>query len=391
MKYKITFQKNNQIHTKILEANNIHHLRSLEEYPDNIIHVEKINSFKAYKLNINAEDYYNFFYELNILLKSHLSFIDALSLLSQNSYKNQIDIMIKMMIDALKNGKEISSELKKDEKIPYIIIVFLQNAQKNGNYIDSISGLCDIFLLKKQMKLKIIKVLWYPIFLFITMISSMIIMLFYVLPEFEYMFTQLDQTLPLGTQILLKIKYFGVHYYLDIVFFVFSLGVLFLWYKKNYQEKYHYVLFKKIYFISSIYESFINYQLFIIILKSLQSKQKITDTLSFLKDSTSNIYLNKKIDNIVHLLNSGIPISKAFEEQNIYEPSIIKLLRIADSTNNYIEIFTTLVYVTKNKLEKKIDTFSKVIEPILIVILGTFLLFMILAVLSPVWEFGKIS
>jgi type II secretory pathway component PulF len=50
-----------------------------------------------------------------------------------------------------------------------------------------------------------------------------------------------------------------------------------------------------------------------------------------------------------------------------------------------------LITIVKSTFDKKIDKSSQILEPLLVLILGIFLLFIMIAVLSPVWEFSKIA
>jgi type II secretory pathway component PulF len=390
MRFKVKFQENGKIKTKEFYANSLQDLFLLEDFPTTIIKIKKVQHFSLGIKN-NTDVYYSFFNELLILLKSHLTLQESIELLQEYQKSPQVIELIDRFLLALSNGKNISDEVKKIDKIHYLIPYFLDTAQRNGNYIDAIEGLCEILLQRKLLKEKLIKVMWYPLVLLCTLIICITVMLFFVLPEFEFIFSQFGNDLPFVTQSFLLFKEYMENFYIHFFIGLF-LVIIFLFFIYKFNKKlWDTIMFNHLFFISRLYRLFLYYQLFLTIDIALKSKHKIVDILLFSKYSTSNLYLRAKIENIIKLVHNGTLISKAFEKQNIFDTYILRILKIGDNNNNYKKSFEMLINIVKSTFDKKIDKSSQILEPLLILILGIFLLFIMIAVLSPVWEFSKIA
>jgi type II secretory pathway component PulF len=159
------------------------------------------------------------------------------------------------------------------------------------------------------------------------------------------------------------------------------------------QYKYHFdlILYEKIPFVSQIYKRYLHYQLFLILSISLQSKNTINQTFNFVKNSFQNIYFNEIIKTLIDDINNGQLFYDAFKKEKSFDDYILRLLLLADNTNNYEKCFKSLSKISLGKIDTAVVSLSKYIEPILMLIIGILLLLMILGVMSPVWEFSKIG
>ena len=123
---------------------------------------------------------------------------------------------------------------------------------------------------------------------------------------------------------------------------------------------------------------------------SLESNIQFIDALWFCSDISSNLYLKTQITLIGKRIENGMNIADAFKKSELFDEKIIRLLYIMDMTGEINTIFKSLVLLKKEQFTLSIERFSKVIEPLLILILGLMVLFIVIAILSPVWEMSNV-
>ena len=386
MFYKIIYQKNGKLKEEKIEIQNI---KELEKYK-NIIEVHRLDKKRKFKKS-KLEDYQLFFDEFTMLLESNLSLSDTIELLKNNNYSSGVSSIIECFDKALQNGTSIYEQLLQYDHFPSEVYFFINNSEKSGDFYHNISALAQIFAYKKSIKDKLIKLLWYPAFLMIALIIALGFMMFIILPEFEYIFVQFNGNLPLATQILLDVKNVLESYYHLVFVFLLCICLLFYYLKSKYKYHFDTLVYLHLPIISKLYQNYLQYQLFLLVSISLQSNNKISETFIFIENSFTNLYFNEKINSIIELINSGSLFHEAFIKQNIFDDWVLRLIYVADNTNNYTKSFTSLSHITLSKIDKNINLLSKISEPLLLLVIGLFLLLVVLGVMSPVWEFSNIE
>jgi general secretion pathway protein F len=103
-----------------------------------------------------------------------------------------------------------------------------------------------------------------------------------------------------------------------------------------------------------------------------------------------NTYFKTKIQEVVLHIKNGIPLGEAFEMSHLLSNKTIRLFYISKYGDNLQLILENMVKMLEQDYITKIDKFSNSIGPILIFFLGGIVLFMVIAILSPIWDMGSV-
>lgn len=387
MLYKVYYQENKKQKSLLIESESFDSLVQNPSYPSNIIKIIPMQkkSFFSIKKNINQE-LYLFLYEFYFLLISNLTILESIEIMKENRYSKDMEKIVQTIYKTIINGKSIYMAIKDDKNISQEIKYFLFIADKTNNYTNSIKSLLDLLEELKEIKKRFFKVLFYPFILLISIIATCGILLFFVLPEFESIFNSFDGELPFATQFLLDLKNFILLHSITIFIIIFIVSIGFYFFQQKYKAKYDKYKLQYIPF----YKSYILYQFLLAMQVSLQSHIQFIEAISFCERITSNEYFKKKIISIKSDMENGLNPSDAFYKSALFDLKTIRLLHIIDITGDTQSIFASLVSLEKENFVLKIDRFSKLIEPLLILILGLLVLFIIVAILSPIWELSSV-
>lgn len=213
-KYRIRYQNDNNIYELIIQTSNLLN----EKLPNNII---EIKEYKEKRLDfrkkvLKEKDLNLVFYELNLMLQSNINISDALDILIKNKKNQNLIDFLKSIKYSLSNGKPIDKNLK-EFKIDSLIISFLKISQDSGNLALNISSLSKLLNENIEIKKNFLKVIYYPIVLFVSFFISLITIFNFVIPNFRTFFSQIQNELPLGTKILLEIQEFFENYILFLI------------------------------------------------------------------------------------------------------------------------------------------------------------------------------
>lgn len=121
----------------------------------------------------------------------------------------------------------------------------------------------------------------------------------------------------------------------------------------------------------------------------ITSGASIIESLNVTSRVANNIWYKEAIQNASGLVEKGITIASAFEHQNIFPPVLIQMTKVGETTGTVNETLYKVSEYFERDLDLKIKTLTTSIEPLLIVVLGGVVAFLIIAVITPIY--GLIS
>ena len=385
MKLKVYYQQNNQLKTTIIDKH--------ESFPLNTVTIQPVKNIKDYfNLEFYAYDeIVNLFKELNMILQTNLSLGEAIDILLQSTQHKKINEILKTIKLSIHNAQPIDIALLKYKKhLKLLPILFFKLASQNGNIKDSIDALSVVLVENQKAKKKILSALSYPIVLSITLLVSFVFVFSFILPNFEHIFMQFGSNLPCATKSLLWLKEFLDKYYIVLL----SIFTIALFSSKYLYNKNRYFFDKLIaihlLFVSKLYQKFIIYRFLLSLKMIVKSHQQFQVALENAKLVVGNKFLSDKIDKIIFDIKNGYTIADAFNNSGIFSALTIRLLNTAQQTNTIVQALNNITNTYKQQLDDAINIFSKVISPIFILLISSFILWLIFALMLPIWDLGSV-
>jgi len=393
MIFNIAYQKNKKLKRITLEANSYEELQKLENYPLNIVKIKQQKKFDFDTLlyKNTQKEVYEFFSQLNIMLSANLSFSESIDLLLGSKQEKKIHKILTVIKQSLISSIPIDKVLYPYRKyLGETTLLFLKLGFENGNIKKSVHSLVEILGEDIQSSEKLSEVMRYPSILILSLFVSIGMIFVYVLPNFEFIFTLLKDDIPFSTQILIGVKNILDKYWLFLLLGVgasiFSVFLL--------VQKYRYLFDKtillKIPIFSKMIQDYYFYRLFLSISIIVSSKFQFQIAILNSKNIVKNLYVREVIDQVLVNIKNGISISKAFEKSNLFDSLTIKLLHTADHTNKYEFILSDITAQYKKRFHKSLQNFSSTIEPLLILLISLIVLWLILAIMLPIWDLGAV-
>lgn len=386
MKYKIIYQQNGKIRTKIVITN------SLEEeiLPSNIISIKK--DFLSFDFEISKKiserDLKNIFYELNLMLNSKILLDEAFDILIKKEKNRNKKEFLKTLQNSFICSDDMYKSLEK-YNISNVVKAFLKITKDRGNPILNINSLSKIIADNYEIKKELLKALTYPIILLLTFFISLIGIYKVVVPNFKSIFLHSDIPLSSATKLLFWTKdvFDDYLFFISSIFFLILVVLIFL-YKKNsyFRYKLDKIFVKNIFILSSLYRMKNLYIFFLVIETLLKSKYEFLDAVSKAKVLLNNKYLFDRITQIENLLKSGKSISFAFESSKLFDDVTLSLLKIAEVSNSTQSVVCEIKNIYKKRFDDKIKFFSLLIEPLFFIIIMVLIVWIILAIFVPLWS-----
>lgn len=391
-KYNITYQKNGEIKNQIVTDIELELIK--KEFDILTIKAKKSIFEIKFKnrIKVPKKELLLIFFELNLMLESNINISDAIDILIKSKKNKKTQKFLQAMNYALSNSMPIS-EVLDEFVIEDFVKDFLNISQNSSNLARNVDAIYHLLKEQDSIKKSFYKALGYPIFLFFTFLASLFIIFSFVIPSFKSIFQNQIENLPQSTKILLNMEIFFKEYSLIFIIIV-SFLILFLIFLYKISKKFEYFLdyifIRYIPIFSIVLRNLQLYKLFLVV--DIMQKSKYEFHKAFLNSKllVKNKYLLDKIRVIDSLLENGKSICFAFKDVNIFDDIILNLLNTGEVTNSLEIVVPEIKKIYKHRFENSVNLMISIIQPLFLLIIASMILFIVLAIFTPIWEMGSL-
>jgi general secretion pathway protein F/type IV pilus assembly protein PilC len=366
-------------------------IKSLNILPIDIKEKKTANLLsKRYKItNLELS---NISHEIAMYIKSGVTIVVAIKIASTHYKSNKkLYLFLSATSEYLKEGKSLYEALRLQESvaIPEYYKQSIKVAESNG-LLQSVLLELSLFLKQSDRVIKDIKTATiYPSFIVAISIVMVAFMFAYVVPQMEYMFDTIDQELPMITTIVLATaKVISNNLYTILISVVVLALLLVAIYKTNQKIRYITDLtLLKIPIVGTIIAQNELARLSYVSSILLKSGVSLVETISLSADTINNNYLKEILKNSSQRVIEGDKLSQAIIDSGYsLDSAFVDSIALGEETSQleYVLDNTSKLYIQKN--QDSIKVFISLLEPMMMLIVGTIVGTIIVSMLLPVFS-----
>ncbi|WP_299101941.1 type II secretion system F family protein [uncultured Winogradskyella sp.] len=344
--------------------------------------------FKKPFSNKIKEDFYT---ELSVLLNAGISLKQALDLI-KTSYKNKKNNSeLQSVIDGIVAGQSLSSSIKDRNRFSDYEYYSLKIGEETGTLSKITEQLGEFYNRKNEQRKHLINALTYPIIILTTAILVVVFMLQFVVPMFEDIFKQQNVELPAITVFVVNISSFiNTYGWLILVFFMIMLLAKMVLSKKKWFKKLMDSIVAKIPFVGNFVETVYLSQFSQAISLLAASKVPIVKSITLVKQMIDFYPLSYALEKVEQQLLIGDALSDCLDQHKLFDAKMVALVKVAEETNQTELMFERLNMQYNSKVQQRSKLLSTVMEPIIILFVGLFVGFILIAMYLPMFKLSSI-
>lgn len=347
--------------------------------------------FMNYFTGIKEADIVIFTRQLSSMIQTGLTLIEALSILRDQATKPQMKSLLLDLIANISGGNSFSQALSYHRDVFSDVYIALVRAAETGGVMDKIlSRLADNLERSQDLKKKVKSALFYPLIIIVGVIIVIVVMNVFVIPQLSKLYEGLNVTLPLTTRIVLGISNMFTTFGPFSLIFIIAGFFGYKRYSKSVNGRELIDKYKlKIPVIGSILVISIEDEIARTLSLLISSGTSILESLNITANVAGNYTYRTAMLSVATLVEKGIDLSAALEQQNLFPALFIQMTKVGESTGKIDENLNRVADYFERDLDLKIKTLTTAIEPILLITLGVTVGFLIISVISPIY--GLIS
>lgn len=331
--------------------------------------------------------------QLATLLEASTPIVDSIDITArQTKNKNLIQILYNLKED-LVQGKRLGNSMKKFPGIFSDTYVSMVSAGDSSGNLDTVfSKLADYLEESASIRQKVISALTYPLILIGFSFIVVISLLAFVLPQVIDQFIKAGAELPFITKFLIGISYNIIPILLVITFL--SVGFYYVYKKYTKKEKNKLLVDKKILAIPFLGNFILNSEL-----ERFSSTMELLlasgTNLDIALEECSKIFNNQYLSNIIMNARNDVVEGKDFiitmKQNEIFPDIFIQLIASGYRSGNLEKMFNKVSNFMKSEIETKRSVFLSLLEPIVIIFMGGFIMMIVLAILIPIMQMNTLA
>jgi len=346
-----------------------------------------MNSFLLLFQRLSFSDVVEFTRQLATMISAGLPLTDALDSLRSQSKPAMAKVLGEILND-IRAGGSLHESLAKHPKIfPKIYLALVKSGETAGTLDDVLRKLADNMEKQQGFASRVKSAMIYPIIVMVAMIAVAFLMMTLVIPKLMGMYTELGADLPLPTKVLIAVSTFFAQFWWLVLGIVFGGSYGFnIWHQTD--EGRHVVdgFWFKIPLIGNLQEKVILTGITRTLAMLITTGVSIIESLNIVAESADNVIIEEAIKTSAKEVEKGIPLSVSFSRYDFFPPIVSQMIAVGEETGKLNEVLDRVSAHFEEESDLAIKTLTASIEPIMIIILGIGVGFLVMGIIFPIYN-----
>jgi len=337
---------------------------------------------------LGLQDRMDFTSTMQILAQSGIPIIESLMFIENDAAKLKVRLVSKELRSQIMSGSTFADTIAKyPEQFGQIYIGLVRAGEDSGELEKTLARLLELLTKEANIRGKVIGTLMYPAFVIVLAVVIILVMLMFVFPVFKEMFDGMGKELPWITAVLMNAGIFLKTYWFFVPIILGSMfGIttfLFRWQpsKRKIDE---WVL--KIPLLSDLIQ-YSNFANFIAVMQvAYDAGVPIIECLYLSNLTLTNHTLKTKIELATLKVQQGQHLSIALRSTRVMPKMILFMIATGEQSGRLGDMLTQATDFIDKKLDAIIDAMTKMIEPLMMIVIGGIVLVLALALYLPLFN-----
>ena len=337
---------------------------------------------------VSIKDKAIFTHQLATLLKAGMKLTVALNTLSKQTNNKHLKTVISQIHDDIEQSSSLSESMARHPKIfSRVYTAIIEAAEQSGALSETLSVLSIQLKSQASVNSRIKSALVYPIFLLAVSALVVGVLMTFVIPKFIELFVNANQKLPVPTKILISVtEAMKGSWWVVVLVIVAAICTITTALKNK-----HFKMFFDSLLLNLPVTGTLNRKLQLARFARtfgslLNGGVRILTAVQTTKGTTNNIAFADDISGLEERILKGSTLAEAMTSQKYFSEITSNMVAVGEETGALPEMLLELAEMYDNESETAISSMTTLLGPLMIVILGLIIGFVVLAILMPIFE-----
>ena len=338
---------------------------------------------------ISRPELINFCFHLEQLARAGVSLIESLTDLRDSLENPRFREVIAGMIESIEGGKTLSQALAEHpHTFDGVMVSLIRAGEETGALPEVLNNLLESLKWQDELAAHTKKLVMYPAFLGTVVVAITMFMMIYLVPKMAGFIRNMGQELPLQTRILIATSEFFVGYWYVVLGLPLILAAVATFLVgTNQAARYRFDDLKlRLPYVGEILRKIILSRFASVFAMMYSSGITILDSIKATENVVGNLVIKEGLEKVGGLIAEGQNVTVAFQNAGMFPPLVLRMLRVGENTGQLDAALTNVSYFYNRDVRESIEKVQAMIEPVMTVLIGVILGWIMMAVLGPIYD-----
>ncbi|EGR2837765.1 type II secretion system F family protein [Vibrio cholerae] len=327
--------------------------------------------------------------QLATMLTTGVPIVQALKLVGDNHRKAEMKSILAQITKSVEAGTPLSKAMRTaSAHFDTLYVDLVETGEMSGNLPEVFERLATYREKSEQLRAKVIKALIYPSMVVLVALGVSYLMLTMVIPEFESMFKGFGAELPWFTQQVLKLSHWVQAYslwaFIAIAAAIFGLKAL---RKNSFQIRLKTSrLGLKFPIIGNVLAKASIAKFSRTLATSFAAGIPLLASLKTTAKTSGNVHFETAINEVYRDTAAGMPMYIAMRNTEAFPEMVLQMVMIGEESGQLDDMLNKVATIYEFEVDNTVDNLGKILEPLIIVFLGTVVGGLVVAMYLPIFN-----
>ncbi len=352
---------------------------------------ERKAGFFASKGKISAQDIAIFSRQIATMMASGVPMVQAIDLIASGTKNQALQVMLTDVKQNIEGGSSLHEAISRH---PIHFDELYRNLVKAGEQAGVLDTVLDTVATYKEnieaLKGKIKKALFYPAAVIAVAIIVSAVLLIFVVPSFKQVFANFGAELPAFTLFVLGLSEFAVAYWWAILLIAGAAGAAFVQLYRRSEAVQHLVarILLKIPVVGGILENSAVSRFARTLALTFKSGVPLVEALETVAGATGNILYEQAVNKMREDVAVGYPLAVAMRQVDLFPSMVTSMTAIGEESGALDTMLFKVAEFYEREVNNAVDALSSLLEPFIIVLIGSIVGGLVIAMYLPIFKLG---
>jgi type IV pilus assembly protein PilC len=338
---------------------------------------------------VTRPDLINFCFHLEQLATAGVPLMEGLNDLRESVENPRFREVVSGLVESIEGGRNLSGALAEyPEVFSKVFVSLVRSGEQTGKLPEVLRSLSESLKWEDELAAQTKKLIMYPAFVGSIVLLVTLFLMVYLVPQMVGFIRNMGQDIPLQTRLLIVVSDFFVNFWWLVLAAPFlAWGGLKLAMARNPAVRFtidHYKISMPL--VGPILRKIILSRFASSFAMMYGSGITVLDAIRSCEEIVGNKPLEQALRTAGQQIAEGKNMTAAFADLGLFPPLVIRMLKIGENTGALDTALLNVSYFYNREVREQIGKVQAMIEPMLTLVLGAILGWVMLSVLGPVYD-----
>ena len=331
----------------------------------------------------------HFCFHLQQLVRAGVPVIEGLTDLRDSLEHPRFREVVASLIESIEGGQTLSQAMEAHPRVFSAVFVSLIRAgETTGRLPEVLNSLNESLKWEDELASQTKKMIVYPAFVGSIVLVATFFLMVYLVPQLKLFVKNMGQVLPTQTVLLFFVSDVMVAYWYLFLLLpaLLALAVKILLYVNPLARFRFDGLKLKVPILGNILRKIVLSRFANTFALLYASGIPILESIRTTQDVVGNLVIRRGLERVEQLIGEGQNVTAAFHSTGFFPPLVIRMLRVGENTGALDDALINVSYFYNRDVKESVEKMQQLIEPMLTVVMGAMLGWIMLSVLGPVYD-----